>query len=157
MCGLWTQSECGLSARGPPLWLPLTARRGPVLIFPGTFVLVSPGFRGHHPWVRGRDLHSAQPAWFTEVTCAKCHVLCNIWSVLNFKVLNIIRISYTFKLTFSLIINWYPIYLHFCVLMTFVLSVKHFILCILRPVLDWYFFANCYNIAIDVQMNVVQL
>ena len=49
-------------------------------------------------------LHSAKPAWFTVVTCAKFHVLRNIWSVLNFKVLNIIRISYTFKLTFSLII-----------------------------------------------------
>ena len=43
-------------------------------------------------------LHSTKPAWFiTVVTCAKLHVLCNIGSVLN-----IIRISYTFKLTFSL-------------------------------------------------------
>ena len=24
-------------------------------------------------------LHSAKPAWFTAVTCAKFHVLCNIW------------------------------------------------------------------------------
>ena len=101
-------------------------------------------------------LHCTKPAWFTVVTCAKFRVLCNIWSVLNFKVLNIIRISYTFKMTFSLIINWYPIYLHSCVLMNFVWSVKNFILCILRPVLEWYF-ANCYNIAIDIQINVVQL
>ena len=124
-----------------------------------------PGFRGQHLGVRDviswRSritfvLHSAKSAWFTVVTCAKLHVLCNIWSVMNFKVQNIIRISYTFKMTFSLIINWYPINLHSCVLMNFVWSVKNFILCILRPVLDWYF-ANCYNIAIDIQINVVQL
>ena len=66
-------------------------------------------------------LHSAKPAWFTAVICAKFHVLCNIWSVLNFKVLNIIRISYTWHFHW-LLIDIPFIFIHVCWWILFDLS-----------------------------------